>query len=209
MQMLRLSTAPAPAIHARTCVLRSMYSPAVTTAYTPLKTYPSKMTGTMGRPSQYAATTTATPRTSEGRSTPSRRRLAASAITTNTRPRTKWWAAQARVLGSMISNVSNAAVTLVGQNLGAGHPERAEASAWKICIYNTVCLVSIGAIFLLFAPLIVSAFTGDPVVAAYAIQTAHLYHIWRTTGEQHKASRPYTGAAFTTYWTASESFSAT
>jgi putative MATE family efflux protein len=65
--------------------------------------------------------------------------------------------------------VSNAAVTLVGQNLGAGHPDRAEQSAWKICIYNTVCLVSIGAIFMLFAPLIVSAFTRDGAVAAYAI----------------------------------------
>ena len=65
--------------------------------------------------------------------------------------------------------VSNAAVTLVGQNLGAGHPERAEASAWKICVYNTVCLVSIGVVFMLFAPLIVSAFTTDPEVAAHAV----------------------------------------
>ena len=65
--------------------------------------------------------------------------------------------------------VSNAAVTLVGQNLGAGHPARAEASAWKIAFYNTICLVSIGAIFLLFTPSIVSAFTDDPVVAAHAI----------------------------------------
>jgi len=65
--------------------------------------------------------------------------------------------------------VSNAAVTLVGQNLGAGHPDRAEASAWTICIYNTVCLVSIGAIFVMFAPLIVSAFTRDAEVASHAI----------------------------------------
>jgi putative MATE family efflux protein len=65
--------------------------------------------------------------------------------------------------------ISNAAVTLVGQNLGAGHPGRAEASAWKICIYNTACLVSIGVIFVLFAPLIVSAFTSNPDVAGYAI----------------------------------------
>jgi Na+-driven multidrug efflux pump len=65
--------------------------------------------------------------------------------------------------------ISNAAVTLVGQNLGAGHPERAEASAWKISIYNTVCLVSIGVLFVFFAPLIVSAFTDDAEVAAHAI----------------------------------------
>jgi len=65
--------------------------------------------------------------------------------------------------------ISNAAVTLVGQNLGAGHPDRAEESAWKICIYNTICLVSIGVIFVLFAPLIVSAFTSDAEVASHAI----------------------------------------
>ncbi len=65
--------------------------------------------------------------------------------------------------------ISNAAVTLVGQNLGAGQPDRAEASAWKICLYNTVCLVSIGVVFVLFAPLIVSAFTRDREVATHAI----------------------------------------
>jgi putative MATE family efflux protein len=65
--------------------------------------------------------------------------------------------------------VSNAAVTLVGQNLGAGHPDRAEESAWTICVYNTICLVSIGMVFMLFAPVIVSAFTRDSEVAAHAI----------------------------------------
>lgn len=64
--------------------------------------------------------------------------------------------------------VSNAAVTLVGQNLGAGLPDRAEESAWKICVYNTVCLVSIGVVFMLFAPAIVSAFTSDAEVASHA-----------------------------------------
>ena len=70
--------------------------------------------------------------------------------------------------------ISNAAVTLVGQNLGAGHPNRAEESAWKICIYNTVCLVSIGVLFLLFAPAIVSAFTGDAEVALHAARCVRI-----------------------------------
>ena len=55
--------------------------------------------------------------------------------------------------------VSNAAATLVGQNLGAGKPERAEAAAWKAALYNTMFLGGIGLIFLLFAPLLISFFT--------------------------------------------------
>jgi putative MATE family efflux protein len=65
--------------------------------------------------------------------------------------------------------VANAAATLVGQNLGAGKPERAEAAAWKAGLYNTMFLGAVGAIFLLFAPFIVSFFTHDPEVARYGI----------------------------------------
>jgi Na+-driven multidrug efflux pump len=73
--------------------------------------------------------------------------------------------------------ISNAATTLVGQNLGAGHPDRAEESAWKICVYNTACLVAIGVIFLLFAPLIVSAFTDQADVAGYAVQCLRIISV--------------------------------
>jgi len=66
--------------------------------------------------------------------------------------------------------VSNAAATLVGQNLGAGKPERAEAAAWKAGMYNTVCLGTVGAIFLLFAPQLISLFTTDPEVAQYGVR---------------------------------------
>ena len=66
--------------------------------------------------------------------------------------------------------VSNAAATLVGQNLGAKKPDRAEAAAWKAGMYNTICLGTVGAIFLLFAPPIVSLFTMDPEVALYGVQ---------------------------------------
>jgi putative MATE family efflux protein len=66
--------------------------------------------------------------------------------------------------------VSNAAATLVGQNLGAKKPERAEAAAWKAGLYNTICLGTVGAIFLLFAPQLIRLFTTDPEVARYGIQ---------------------------------------
>ncbi|HKH73928.1 MAG TPA: MATE family efflux transporter [Vicinamibacterales bacterium] len=65
--------------------------------------------------------------------------------------------------------VSNAAATLVGQNLGAGKPDRAEAAAWKVGLYNTIFLGGIGLIFLLFAPFIISFFTRDPDVARYGV----------------------------------------
>lgn len=65
--------------------------------------------------------------------------------------------------------VSNAAATLVGQNLGAGRPDRAEAAAWKAGLYNTVCLVIVGAIFVLFAPQLIRIFTSDPAVIPYGV----------------------------------------
>jgi putative MATE family efflux protein len=65
--------------------------------------------------------------------------------------------------------VSNAAATLVGQNLGAGKPDRAEAAAWKVGLYNTIFLGAVGLIFLLFAPFIISFFTTDSEVARYGV----------------------------------------
>jgi putative MATE family efflux protein len=66
--------------------------------------------------------------------------------------------------------VSNAAATLVGQNLGAGRPDRAEAAAWKAGLYNTMCLGVVGVIFLVFAPFLISVFTSDPEVAPYGVR---------------------------------------
>ena len=64
--------------------------------------------------------------------------------------------------------MSNAAATLVGQNLGAGKPDRAEASVWRACRYNLVALGVIGALFIVFADTIVAIFTSDPAVAPLA-----------------------------------------
>jgi putative MATE family efflux protein len=66
--------------------------------------------------------------------------------------------------------VANAAATLVGQNLGAGHPERAEAAAWKASLYNTGCLIVVSLIFLLFAPALISIFSSDPEVVPYGVR---------------------------------------
>jgi Na+-driven multidrug efflux pump len=64
--------------------------------------------------------------------------------------------------------MSNAAATLVGQNLGAKRPDRAEQAVWQACRYNLVFLGSIGLIFFLFAGPIVSVFTPELEVRAYA-----------------------------------------
>lgn len=65
--------------------------------------------------------------------------------------------------------VSNAAAALVGQNLGAGKPERAEEAAWTAGRYNTMCLVVVGLIFLLFAPQLISVFSSDPEVIPHGV----------------------------------------
>jgi putative MATE family efflux protein len=70
--------------------------------------------------------------------------------------------------------VSNAAATLVGQNLGAAKPERAEAAAWRAALYNTMVLSGVGVIFLLFAPLLIGVFTSDPEVASYGIRSLRI-----------------------------------
>ena len=64
------------------------------------------------------------------------------------------------------------AATLVGQNLGAGRPERAETSVWRTGLWNMIFLGSVGVVFFLFASPVVSIFTKDPAVLAHCSQFA-------------------------------------
>jgi len=60
--------------------------------------------------------------------------------------------------------LSNAAATLVGQNLGAGKPDRAEAAVWRTGFYNMLFLGGLGIFFVLFATPVVRLFISDPAV---------------------------------------------
>jgi putative MATE family efflux protein len=64
--------------------------------------------------------------------------------------------------------LSNAAATLVGQNLGAGKPDRAETSVWRTGFYNMLFLGGVGVILIMFAEPAVRLFTHDPEVIPLA-----------------------------------------
>jgi putative MATE family efflux protein len=70
--------------------------------------------------------------------------------------------------------LSNAAATLVGQNLGAKQPERAATSVWRTGFYNMFFLGSVGVFFLIFATPVIRLFTHDPAVVPLAVATLRL-----------------------------------
>lgn len=64
--------------------------------------------------------------------------------------------------------MANAAATLVGQNLGAKSPDRAEKSVWKTAKWNTIFLVCVALVFSIFADQVLSVFNQSGVVLATA-----------------------------------------
>ncbi|KAA6457531.1 MATE family efflux transporter [Acidobacteria bacterium AB60] len=70
--------------------------------------------------------------------------------------------------------LSNAAATLVGQNLGAKNPDRAAQAVWRTGFYNMLFLGAIGVLFIVWATPVVRLFVDDPAVipiAALALRT--------------------------------------
>ena len=65
--------------------------------------------------------------------------------------------------------VANAASTLVGQNLGAENPDRAEKAVWHIALINLVFLGIISSILALMPKTLIEIFTSDSGVIPYGV----------------------------------------
>lgn len=67
--------------------------------------------------------------------------------------------------------MANAAATLVGQNLGAGQPERAETSVWRSAFFTMLFLLFVSVIYFFFAKPMVEIFHNDPEVIRYGVSS--------------------------------------
>lgn len=70
--------------------------------------------------------------------------------------------------------LSNAAATLVGQNLGANHAARAEESVWKAAKYNAIFMAFVSLLFLACAKFFVGIITTEPTVVRIAVMALRI-----------------------------------
>ncbi len=81
--------------------------------------------------------------------------------------------------------MSNAAATLVGQNLGAGQPGRAEESVWKTAKYNAIFMLGVSLLLLVAASPMVNFMNRDPGVdkiATMALRIVSLGYVFYGVG---------------------------
>jgi putative MATE family efflux protein len=80
--------------------------------------------------------------------------------------------------------LSNAAATLVGQNLGAGQPDRAERAVWLTAAYDVAFLAVVTLVMEVWPRPIVQVFVGDPAVQGHAVDalriiaSGYVFYAW-------------------------------
>lgn len=70
--------------------------------------------------------------------------------------------------------LSNAAATLVGQNLGADKPERAEKAVWLTGMWNMAFMAIVTVVFVAFAPQIIRIFSTDPEIVPVGTESLRI-----------------------------------
>jgi putative MATE family efflux protein len=70
---------------------------------------------------------------------------------------------------------SNAAATMVGQNLGANQPERAEKAVWRTGLFNMAFMGTVMIVFLLFGGNLASFFTNEKEVVENAAKCLNIF----------------------------------
>jgi len=73
--------------------------------------------------------------------------------------------------------LGNAAATLVGQNLGADKPDRAEKSAWQAAKLNAIFMTCTGVFLLVFAEFITGLFSAEPDVLRWGTSCLQIMSI--------------------------------
>lgn len=72
---------------------------------------------------------------------------------------------------------SNAAATMVGQNLGALQPERAEKSVWRTGFFNAIFMGTVMIVFIFLSDSIADFFTDEKAVVASAAQCLKIFSL--------------------------------
>jgi len=73
--------------------------------------------------------------------------------------------------------LANAASTLVGQNLGAEKPDRAEKSVWMTCALNVGFLLIVSVVFFIFAEEFIGFFDSTPTIVAEGTKGLKIFSI--------------------------------
>lgn len=106
--------------------------------------------------------------------------------------------------------ISNAAATLMGQNLGAKQPDRAEQSVWLAAKYNGLFLLLVSICYFIWAAPLIRLFNTDAAVVAVGVESLRIFSIgYLSYGVAMVINQSFSGAGdtrtptlinFITFW---------